>query len=379
MSKRKLNVILLGIVSFLNDISSEMIAPILPLFITSLGGTGAIVGLIGGARDSIVSLLKVASGYISDKVGKKKPFVFAGYFFSAIFKFLLSFSKAWSHIFIFTSFERVGKGLRTAPRDALIAESMPKRKGTGFGIHRAMDSFGAVIGSVIVLLLFWLLGVGFKGVILLASAIAFFSLMPLKFVREVPVKKQKVSFKKIPKKLWFFILVAGVFALANFSYMFFILKAQSAFLGKWAVIIPLMLYVLFNIFYASFSIPFGILSDKIGRKAVLTAGYILFSLTALFFSLFESTAAFIALFALYGIVYAIIDSNQRAFVADLSPKNLKATSLGAFHTVMGLVALPSSLIAGFLWDFSKSATFIYGSAVGLIAVVLMAVLWKKMK
>ena len=368
------NVLLLGIVSFLTDISSEMIAPILPMFVIALGGTGLIVGLIGGLRDSIASILKVISGYWSDKIGKRKAFVFSGYLTSSIFNLFLAFSRAWQHILFFVSLERIGKGLRDAPRDAIIADSMPKRRGMGFGVHRALDTAGAIFGAIVVFILFWFLGFNFKQIILVAAILAFSSLIPLHFVREEKRKKQRMSFKRglrsLPRPLKFFIVIAGIFALANFSYMFFILRVQEFFTGKFSIGVPILLYLLFNIFYALFAIPSGIISDKIGRKKVLIFGYFLFSLTALGFALFNSLAAFIILFALYGIVYAIVVGNQRAFVSDLSSEKFRATALGTFHTTIGLVALPASLIAGALWQITPNATFIYGSAISIIAVIL---------
>ena len=383
------NVLLLGIVSFLNDLSSEMIMPILPMFITALGGAGLIVGLIGGLQDSISSILKVLSGYWSDRIGRRKIFVSSGYLTSAGFKLLLSFSTIWQHILIFTSFERVGKGLRTAPRDAIIADSMPEARGKGFGIHRALDTSGAIAGSVIVLLLllfFWFdleqiaYQIGFyKSIIFIAAIIAFFSLVPLHFVKEGKREPQEIrlqiSLKKLPKQLKLFIAVATLFALANFTYMFFILKAMDAFMPimpvKESIALAILLYVLFNAFYALLAIPFGTLSDRIGRRKVLTFGYFLFSVTCLGFAFFDSLAAFIVLFPLYGVVYAMIDGNQRAFVSDLSTEELRATALGSFHTVIGLIALPASLTAGILWQvISPNATFIYGSVISFIAVVL---------
>ena len=378
------NILLLGVVSFLNDLSSEMIIPILPMFITSLGGAGLIVGLIGGLQDSIASILKVLSGYWSDRVGRRKIFVFSGYLTSAIFKLLLSFSRIWQHILLFVSFERVGKGLRTAPRDAIIADSMPEARGKGFGIHRALDTSGAILGGLMALVLYWFLEFGFTHIIFIAAIIAFISLSPLYFVKEVKREPQKInlqiSLKKLPKPLMLFIMVATVFAFANFTYMFFILKAAAAFMPlmpvKESIALAIFLYILFNIFYALFAIPFGTLSDRIGKRRVLISGYLLFSVTCLGFTFFDSLLAFLVLFPLYGVVYAMVDGNQRAFVSDLSTEDLRATALGTFHTMIGIIALPASLIAGFLWNVmpTHSLTFLFGSSVSIVAVLLFLVL-----
>lgn len=369
------NVFLLGIVSFLNDFSSEMIMPILPMFITALGGGGLSVGLIGGLRDSISSILKVFCGYWSDKTGKRKIFVFSGYLTSGFFKLLLSFSTLWQHILVFAGLERVGKALRTASRDAIISDSMPRQKGKGFGVHRTFDTTGAILGSGVVFILFWFLGFDFKTIIFAAALLSVFSLIPLYFVKDRKRKFQdttlRLSLRNLPKPLKLFILVSGVFALANFNYMFFILRAQRLFAGRLSIGVPILLYILFNIFYALFAIPFGNLSDRIGRKKVLVTGYLLFSLTSLGFAFFNSLTAFMVLFALYGIVHAIIDGNQRAYVADLSSGQLRATALGIFHSATGLAALPASLIAGFLWQtIAPGAAFIYGSIAGIVSVIL---------
>ncbi|NOZ80593.1 MAG: MFS transporter [DPANN group archaeon] len=369
------NIILLGIVSFLNDLSSEMIMPILPLFIASLGGGGLAVGLISGLRESIASILKILSGWFSDRTGRRKALVFSGYLTSASFKLLLAFSTAWQQVLIFTGLERVGKGLRTAPRDAIISDSLPAERGRGFGIHRAMDTAGAVVGSLAVFFLFWSAGLSFVSIILIAAVFSFFSLIPLAWVKEKKAKPRPVSLglglSTLPKDLRKFILVSSVFSLANFSYMFFILRTQDLFTGKLAVGVPILLYVLFNIFYALFAIPFGSLSDRLGRRTVIAIGYVLFSLTALGFVLFDSLAAFIILFALYGISYAIIDGNQRAYVADLSSKRLRATALGTFHAAIGLSALPAGLMAGLLWKIAPGFTFLFGSLVSLVSAMML--------
>ena len=387
------NILLLGIVSFLNDLSSEMILPILPMFITALGGAGLIVGLIGGLQDSIASILKVISGYWSDRIGRRKIFVSSGYLTSAAFKLLLSFSWIWQHILLFSSFERVGKGLRTAPRDAIIADSMPDARGKGFGIHRALDTLGAIAGSVVVLLLLWFFWFDleqlarqiafYKSTIFIAAIVAFTSLLPLYFVKEGKREPQKtslqISLKKLPKPLMLFITVATVFALANFTYMFFILKAKDAFTfvgTKESIALVIFLYILFNVFYAVLAIPFGTLSDRIGKRRVLISGYLLFSVTCLGFAFFDSLPAFLVLFPLYGVVYAMVDGNQRAFISDLSTGELRATALGTFHTMIGIMTLPASLIAGFLWNVTPthSLTFLFGSSVSIVAVLLFVLL-----
>jgi len=368
------NIVLLGVVSFLNDVSSEIIMPILPMFIASLGGAGIAIGLIGGVRDSVTSLLKVISGYISDKTGKRKILVFSGYLSSSIFKILLAFAAVWQQVLMLIGLERIGKGIRDAPRDAIIVESMPEAKGRGFGIHRAFDTAGAILGSVISFVLFWFMGLSFRTIILISAVIAFTSLIPMYFVKETEAKKEDISLKVtllgLPKKLKMFLLIAVIFSMANFSHMFFILKAQRLFPGRGAIAAVILLYVLFNIFYAGLSVPFGNLSDKIGRKKVLLTGYALFSLTSFGFAVLHSIAAYIILFASYGMVKAIVVANERALVSDLSTGYAKATSLGAYHTIVGLVTLPASIIAGVMWQWAPEATFLYGAFVSAIAVAV---------
>ncbi|MCJ7728972.1 MAG: MFS transporter, partial [Sedimentisphaerales bacterium] len=254
------NVILLGIVSFLNDVSGEMIMPILPMFLESLGASGQLIGLAGGLRESVTSILKVLCGYWSDKTGKRKIFVYLGYGVSTVFKLLLGFSRTSASAVVFTSLERTGKGLRTAARDAIIAESVTAtQRGKGFGIHRGLDSVGAVLGAGLSFILLWFAGFGFKAIILIAGAAGLVSLVPLRFVKEPEAQRQEVKLKiglaMLPRPLRLFILVSGIFALGNFSYMFFVMRAQNLFTGKSSVAVPVLLYVLFNIFYSALAVP----------------------------------------------------------------------------------------------------------------------------
>jgi MFS family permease len=372
------NVLLLGIVSFLNDLSSEMILPILPMFIESLGGGKLAVGILGGIRDSLSSLLNVVSGYMAGRTGRKKIFVFWGYFTSGFFKLLLALSTTFRQAVAFSSLERIGKGLRNAPRDAIIAESMPGQKGKGFGLHRALDTFGAIFGSLLAFVLMWLFNFSFKSILIIASLLSLVCLTPLVFVKEtrtIPKETKAASpIGSLPKGLKIFLVVAAGFALGNFSYMFFVLRAGDFFSDKWSKVLPVGLYVLFNIFCAGFVMPLGILADKIGKRKVIIFGYLLFAAVCFGFILVKSAASLVLLFIFYGISVAAVDGNQRAIVSDLSEGSIKAAALGAYHTAVGLMALPAGLIAGLLWKYiSAEATFIYGGSMGLLCGVMLIV------
>ncbi len=374
------NILLLGLVSFLNDISSEIIQPVLPLFLSSLGGGSLAVGLVGGFSEGLPSLIKLLSGCWSDRIGRRRPLVVGGYALSALSKVLLAGASSWLAVFLLKSLERCGKGLRSAPRDAMISESASAdARGRGFGLHRAMDSAGAVIGSLLAYSL-WQMGLSYSSIFLVAGALALLALLPFVKVKEsYSASKCDYSWRlsQFPPELCRFLAIACLFALGNFSYMFFILRAQGILSGSQAAASAILLYALFNLTYALLALPAGIWSDRIGRKRILALGYGLFALTALGFATVSSQAGLVMLFALYGLVYALVDGSERAFVSDLSPAGLRGSALGLYSGALGLAAIASSLLAGAIWElWGQQATFIFGAgAAGMAAVGLM--MWRE--
>ena len=370
MKKSEKNIWFLGFSSFFNDIGSEMITPLLPFLITGFGGGGIAIGALSGIREGLSSIFKLLGGWYSDKLGKRKPFVFLGYFLSTIFRFFLAFANSWQYVLGFTSLERVGKS-RDAPRDAIISQST-KQRGRGFGIQQMLDTSGAILGSIIVLLLLWKIGLGFKTIILIAGGISIFSLAPLFFVKEPKTKKQKKSIFKgvssLNNKLKYFIFVMGIFTLVNFGlYMFLLLRVRDI---TGSMITAIALGLLFNFIWAIFSIPFGTLSDRIGRKKVLMAGYVLFFLVTLGFVYLVNLTSLIFLFVLYGLVWAIVQTIPRAYISDLAD-SMKGTAFGFYQFVIGIVSLIGGIIAGVLWNISPTTMFTYMAVGGLISIVFL--------
>ena len=370
------NIFILGLVSLFTDLSSQMVFPLIPLFLTTVLGAGAYaVGIVEGAAETAASLLKVISGYWSDKIKKRKSFVLFGYSLSSITKPLFAFANIWSFVLFIRVVERIGKGLRTAPRDAIVAESCDESvRGKAYGFHRAMDGIGSVLGAILAFLLLPVLG--YRNIFLLAFIPSIIAVLVILFIKEknTPTKKEtretsiKLSFKELSMNLRLFIIVSSIFALGHFGYAFLLLRAKDIGLAD---NIAILLYVIFYIVYTICIIPFGILSDKIGRKPILIMGYLVFAITSIGLIFISNIYGILLFFVIYGIFYAMIDGVQRAFIVDLAPKHLKATALGAFHTSIGLVALPGGLIAGLLWDIiSPEATFVYGFALSIISMGL---------
>ncbi len=393
------NVLLLSVVSFFTDASSEIIYPLLPLFITSAeaGGLGLgaalgplVVGLEEGIREATASLLKVFSGHWSDRVGRRKVLVAGGYGISGLVKLALPFVYLWESLVGLVLVERVGKGLRDAPRDAILAESGPAAvRGKVFGFHRMADTLGATAGPIIALALF--ASLGFRGVFLVATIPALASVALVLFVREqrrvaARATPLRVSLAALRPSLKFFLLVATVFTAGNFSVFFLLLQVVTLETQRgtasgfvMAVQQALALYLAFNVTYAATAIPAGALSDRLGRLLPILLGYVAFGVASLgFIFVTGSPLVFLPLFVLFGVSYGFVDGVQRAFVADLSEPHLRATSLGTYHTATGLAQFPANFIFGGLWVlWGPSASFAYATCTAVVALILLLFMMRR--
>jgi len=386
------NVFVLGLVSFFNDVASEMIYPIVPIFLTGiLGAPVAIVGLIEGIAESTASILKVVSGWLSDKWRKRKPFVLVGYSFSAISKILLSLAYAWPFVLIARFIDRFGKGTRTSARDALIAESSENSvRGKSFGFHRALDTLGAVVGPLIALLAIHFLDNKFRLIFFLAFIPASIGILLLLFFVKEKKKEAnsclpagttpyvfRFNWRNLDPSFKIFLLISFIFALGNSSDAFLILRAQNLGLS---LILVVLTYVLFNFTYAIFSMPAGIISDRIGPKKVILTGFFLFSVVYLFFGLAHSSLLLWLLFPVYGIYMALTEGVGKAYISNFVPQEKTGTTFGVYQTTVGLCTFFASLIAGLLWTYiGVSAPFIFGSIMAVISAFLFIVLGKKIK
>jgi MFS family permease len=374
------NVWLLGIVSLLNDAGSEMMNAVLPLFATSLGASGFALGMIGGLRDAAASFIKVFAGWWSDRIGKRKPFLWLGYGLGGVMKLVMSVATSWPQLLVISPIERMSK-LRDPPRDALIADSVPLRiRGEAFGIQQAMDRTGAITGSLIALALVGI-GLAFSPIIALGGLISLSSLVAVMMVKDKPAKPilrgLGVSLKGLPKEFKKYLAVSTLFALGNFTYFIFIARASGFFTGALATIAPVGLYVLSNVFFAAGLPVFGRISDRVGRKEMLFAGYLLFALVSVGFAMNGELTGLFILFAAYGLFNALIDSNQRAYVVDLVGHEQRGTALGAFHTAIGTAALPAGAIAGLLYQLAPAYAFLYGAGMGIASALLLLTVVRK--
>ena len=369
------NVFFVGLTSFFTDISTEMVYPLIPIFLTTvLGAPVAVVGLVEGIAESTASLLKVISGWISDRTRRRKGLTVIGYSLAAISKPILAFSFFWWQVLIARFIDRFGKGIRTSPRDALIADSTSKEEyGKAFGFHRGMDTLGAAFGPLIAFSALPLLHNNFRlyfsfAIIPAAIGVTVLALFVKEKARTAKAEKLKLSLKPFSKRFKLFLLIVLIFTVGNSSDAFLILRARNV--GVTVGLIPLV-YFVFNTVYALAATPIGSLSDRIGRKTIIITGYLIFSLVYLGFALVKSPFTIWLLFAAYGLYYAFTEGIFKAFTADIVPANLRGMAYGFLNLVLGIALLPASLIAGFLWDkISPSAPFFFGSAVSLLALIL---------
>jgi MFS family permease len=361
------NVFVAGLVSFFMDVSSEMIYPLVPLFLSNvLGVNKSVIGLIEGTAESTASLLKTFSGWLSDRLDNRKWLMVAGYGISTLSRPIVALATSWHHVMGSRFMDRFGKGVRTAPRDAIIAESSKSAfLGRAFSFHRSLDTMGAVVGPALAFLFLGIFSNNYRAIFwisVIPGAIAVFLI--ISFITEQ--KKKTISHSERPKltlkhfdwRFKFFVLIATLFAIGNSSDVFLILRAQQ--IGIPTVMIP-VIYLLFNLIYSLSAIPAGIAADRFGRKRIILLGFVLFAVLYYGFAAARDTTAIWLLFGFYGLFMGLTEGIQKAFLATIIPSDFKATAFGVYNTAVGLAMFPASIIGGWLWDnISPSATFYYG-------------------
>ena len=363
--------------SFLNDMGSDMIFAIWPIFVTSFTGVNMqILGLIDGIGDALVSVSQAVSGYVSDRLRKRKFFIWTGYSFAVISRIGYAFSTTWQWLIPFRIIDRSGK-MRGSPRDAIIADvSTDENRGRNFGFLRMMDNLGAVFGIIFSILLIQYLG--YKTVFMIATIPSILAtLLVIFFIKERPLAGAKlfkgIRLSNLSKNFRLFLLLSTIFALGSFSYSFLLIYAKN--FGFSVAFVP-VLYLIFTVVASIFSIPFGKLVDKIGRKKVVGISFLAWALTCLSLIFIRSYFGLILIFILYGIHLSAKDVSQRTFVSELVPPEFRASGLGGFQMVVGLAAFPSSFFAGFLWERVGILTPLYVS-LGLTVIAFLMLLFVK--
>lgn len=365
--------------SFFNDLGAEMAYPILPIFMREiLKANMTAVGIVDGLAESVISLTQAFSGYLSDKIKKRKIFIWLGYFISGLARIGYAFSFHWKTLAGFRVLNNIGK-IREAPRDATVADiSVDHNRGKHFGILRMMDNLGAFLGILICILLFKYLG--YRRIFLLAAIPSLISsLLVFLFIKETPHlythDKDNFHINHLTKNYRRFLLASIIFALGSFSYSFLLIFIKEV--GFKETLVPLM-YLIFALLASLSSIPFGKLADKIGRKIVLSISFIFWGLVCLIFIFFRNPLVFVIAFIIYGLHKGAMEPAERAFVSELSPAEYKSSGLGIYKMATGLCALPSALIAGFLWDkIDKVLPFYVGIFLTIISLILLTLVKEK--
>ncbi len=373
------NITVLSWTSFFEDVSSQMNYSLLPLFLANvLGVNKAFIGLIEGIAETTASFLKVLFGWLSDKLKSRKIFILTGYGITAVSRPFLSIASRGWHVLGLRFLDRSGKGMRTSPRDALIADSCPEcERGRAFGFHRAMDTSGAVAGPLLAFFLFSKAGMNYRSIFLISVVPAIVAVLLVLMVREkrwigagVQNLQDKSVNEKLPADFKKFLFVLGLFTLGNSSDAFLILRANNV--GVSPMFIPI-LWLTFNSTYAVSSLPSGIASDRIGSKRVITYGFLIYALVYFGFAFASFQYQAWLLFIIYGFYYGLTDGVSRSFVSKMILPQHRATAFGIYHAVVGLIALPASLLMGFLWDWrGPRIAFMFGMSLALISALLLA-------
>jgi MFS family permease len=364
------NILFLGLVSFFTDISTEMVYPILPLYLSSImRASPTIIGIIEGIAESLASVIKLFSGIIADKYGNKKRLAFVGYSFSVVNKIVILLSTTWPGILFARIIDRFGKGIRTAPRDALIAESADKlHLGRAFGLHKGLDLLGTAAGIMLAYIILSKNASDYGKVFLYSIIPAVIGVVCILFVRDnkEKISKKAVSFgwKTLDIRLKLFLIFIFIFTLGNSSNAFILLRAYNAgFTAQNAI----LLYFIYNITASILPYPIGKLSDKIGRKNILCIGYFLYGIVYLGIGLFSNKVLFIILFVVYGFYTALTTGIERALIVEIVPETQKASALGLYSAIVGIGLLPASIIAGLLWDtVGQFMPFVFGGILAFI-------------
>jgi MFS family permease len=371
------NVLATGINSFLTDTSVKMVYSVMPMFLMSIGASKTSLALIEGIAESTASLIKAFSGFWSDKIGKNKPFLLIGYGLSAIIIPFYTFVTTPLHVLLLRFTERFGKGIRTAPRDSLIAGSVTNgESGKSFGLQKAMDNSGAIAGPLTAFILLSALPGNYRLIFMFAGIPAIIGIFVIIFgIREAKKSEnelfKKFSFRELPARYYFFLGIIFIFTLGNSTDALLMVKANET--GVKVALIPLV-YLLTNVVSVIGAIPAGILSDRIGKEKILIAGFLIYALVYYGFGVTANTKIIIGLYAIYGLYSASTDGIQKAFISDLVDKNKKGTGMGIYNALIGITLLPASLIAGVMYDkINSSIPFYFGAITALLSAVLMLV------
>jgi len=375
------NIIFTGLTSFLTDTSVKMVYSVMPMFLMSIGASKTSLALIEGIAESTAALVKVLSGFWSDKIGKNKPFMLIGYGLSALIIPLYTFVVSPIQILVLRFIERFGKGIRTAPRDSLIAGSITDGdSGRSFGLQKAMDNSGAIVGPLVAFAMLSSIPGNYRMIFLVAGIPAILAIMVLILgIKEARKNRDelfaKFHFKDFPAKFYFFLIIVFVFTLGNSTDALLMVKANDV--GVKVALIPLV-YLVTNVVSVFASIPVGSLADRVGKEKILIVGFLIYAVVYYGFGVTTRMSAIIALFALYGLYSAATDGIQKAFISDMIGNNKKGTGLGIYNALLGVTLLPASLIAGSLYDkVNSSVPFYLGAATAGISAILMLIFFLK--